>query len=128
LAVYQAGRLIFSSDSKWLHPLFELERFIQAHALVPARLVVHDKIVGRAAALLLVHIGVQQVIADLLSKLGQEVLERHKVRYEFRTLVDRVLCRTEELLADEFDPTKAYQLLASLAQRAQGGEEPRQPR
>ncbi len=116
LEVYQQDRLVFASDSKWLYPLFELERFLKAQALEPAGLVVHDKIVGRAAALLLVHLGIEQVVADLLSKMGQEVLERFHVRYEFRMLVDRILCKTEELLAGEFDPAKAYELLAERAQ------------
>lgn len=78
-------------------------------------MLVHDRIVGRAAALLLVRLEIQQVAADLLSKMGQEVLERFHVRYEFRTLVDKVSCKTEELLAGEFDPEKAYLVLAEGA-------------
>ncbi|MGQ9561152.1 MAG: DUF1893 domain-containing protein [Candidatus Oleimicrobiaceae bacterium] len=116
LEVYQGECLVFASDSKWLYPLFELERFLKAQGLEPASLLVHDKIVGRAAALLLVRLGIQQVAADLLSKMGQEVLERFHVRYEFRTLVERVFCKTEELLAGEFDPEKAYLVLAERAQ------------
>jgi hypothetical protein len=123
LEVLHEGRLVFVSDRKWLHPLFELERFLHKHTIPVEELVVHDKIVGRAAALLLVHLGVSRVVADLLSKRGQEVLEHYRVSYRFATLVDRILCKTEELLAQELDPARAYWMLVELAR---GGSSPDQ--
>ncbi|MBC7187412.1 MAG: DUF1893 domain-containing protein [Calditrichaeota bacterium] len=128
LEVRHAGRLVFVSDGKWLHPLFELETFLQEHTIPPGELVVHDKIVGRAAALLLVYLGVSRVVADLLSRGGQEVLEHYKVSYQFVTLVDRILCRTEELLAHELDPARAHRMLLELARGGSStGQQPPSP-
>ncbi|MDZ7337532.1 MAG: DUF1893 domain-containing protein [candidate division KSB1 bacterium] len=118
LEVYRGECLVFASDGKWLHPLFELEDFLRRQGLSASELVVVDKIVGRAAALLCVYFGVGRVVAELLSIRGQQVLEYHRVPYQYGALVDRILCRTEELLAQEWDPARAYAVLAELRARS----------
>ncbi len=115
LQVFAGETLVFLSDGKWLYPLFELEDFLADGDWEPATLTVRDKIVGRAAALLLIRLGIRDVRAGIMSRLGREALERHSVKYEYDTLVHRIDCRTEEMLADEFDPDRAY---ARLKQRA----------
>lgn len=115
LEVFSAEKLIFFSDSKWLHPLFELERFLSTNKYEPANLVVKDKIIGRAAALLLIYFGISTIKAGVLSKCGMDVLEKYSVKYEYQTLVERIQCKTEELLKDENDPEKAYQIIKLLA-------------
>ena len=74
-----------------------------------------DKIVGGASALLLVRLGVGYVIAGIMSQPGREALEKHDVKHEYQSLVDRITCRTEEILADEYDPQKAYVILKERA-------------
>ena len=115
LEVYQNATLIFYSDGNWLHPLFELERFLAETEVDPSNLVVHDKIVGRAAALLMIHLGLGRVHAQLLSQLGQEVLEHHNVPYTYEQRVKRIACQTEQLLETMVDPASAYRLLRERA-------------
>jgi len=115
LEAFSGETLIFYSDGKWLYPLFELEGFLAPMNYEPAHLVVKDKIVGRAAALLLIRLGVGYVIAGIMSRPGKEALEKHEVKYEYERLVDRITCRTEELLIDEYDPQKAYAILKERA-------------
>ncbi len=115
LEVYQNTTLIFYSDGNWLHPLFELERFLAETEVDPSNLVVHDKIVGRAAALLMIHLGLGRVHAQLLSQLGQEVLEHHNVPYTYEQRVKRIACQTEQLLETMVDPASAYRLLRERA-------------
>jgi len=117
LEVYLGEELIFRSDGKWLYPLFELEEFLAGADLEAAQLTVKDKIVGRAAALLEIRLGVGRVVAGIMSELGRRALERHNVEYEYGTLVERILCRTEELLGDEYDPERAYEMLKARADR-----------
>ncbi|MBN2468776.1 MAG: DUF1893 domain-containing protein [Deltaproteobacteria bacterium] len=109
------GVLVFHSNGKWLYPLFELERFLKFSDYDPSDLLVKDKIVGRAAALLLIYFGVRSIAADVLSKPGQEALETFKVRYEYGELVDRIACQTEEMLWDECNPGRAYEILLEKA-------------
>jgi len=115
LQVFLGKTLVFCSDGKWLYPLFELENFLSTSDLDPAALAVRDKIIGRAAALLLIRLGIREVRAGIMSKLGKEALEKYGVRHECDSLVDRIDCRTEEILAGEFDPEKAYTILKQRA-------------
>ncbi|NOX88770.1 MAG: DUF1893 domain-containing protein [Calditrichaeota bacterium] len=111
LEVYRGKTLLYFSDKKWLHPLFELERFLRKSEIDPAELLVKDKIIGRAAALIICHLGIKKVHAQTLSRLAQEALDFHKVAYTYDLLIDAVACKTELLLRDELDPLKGYLLV-----------------
>lgn len=74
-----------------------------------------DKIVGKAAALLYVLMGVKGVFAEVLSESGLAVLKKHEIYTEYATLTQNIkrrdgngLCPMEEtvLLIDE--PFAAY--------------------
>jgi hypothetical protein len=115
LALYRGQDVLFSSSGKWLHPLFELEEFLASSGLDPAGLRVRDKIVGKAAALLLIRLGLRQVDAGVLSSRARGVLDRHAVLYSFETLVQSIACRTEEILKEIDDPEEAYAITRGLA-------------
>lgn len=115
LRVRFGGRQVFSSSGKWLHPLFELEEFLNSASYPPQGVVVEDKIVGKAAALLLIRMGIRQVKAGVLSELAKAVLERFEVRFSYTTIVERIDCRTESLLADVEDPEQAYRIVKARA-------------
>ncbi|MBC8182069.1 DUF1893 domain-containing protein [candidate division KSB1 bacterium] len=121
LEVYLAKNLIFHSDGKWLHPLLELDKFLSNKEYDQSKLLVKDKIVGRAAALILVCLGIQNVKAGILSKPGMDVLKKYRVNYKYKEIVDRIQCRTEEMLKNEFDPNTAYKLINKLASSANKG-------
>ena len=117
LIVLQDGAPIFTSYGKWLYPLFELEAYLADHAVQPAHLLLQDKIIGKAAALLIHRMGFQMVKAGVLSRLGEAVLQRHRMAYSYEQLVDRIHCQTEELLATVEDPEEAYRLVKVRAGR-----------
>jgi len=117
LEVFFNDELIFVSDGKWLYPLFELENFLKQQTCPAASLIIKDKIVGRAAALLHVKLGLKTVKAAMMSDLGKEIFEHFQVNYEYENLVPRIKCRTEEILRTEFDAERAYFLLSRLAHK-----------
>src|SRR5215468_8304849 len=117
LTVFRNGTPIFTSYGKWLHPLFELEAYLTDHAFEPAQLILQDKIIGKAAALLIHRLGFRTVQAGMLSRLGEAVLQRHGMAYTSEQLVDRIPCQTEELLATVEDPEEAYRLVKVRAGR-----------
>jgi hypothetical protein len=117
LTVFHNGTPIFTSHGQWLHPLFELEAYLANHAIEPDHLILQDKIIGKAAALLILRLGFRTVKAGVLSKLGEAVLQRHGIVYTYEQLVDRIHCQTEELLATVEDPEEAYQLVKVRAGR-----------
>jgi uncharacterized protein DUF1893 len=117
LTVLHEGTPIFTSHGKWLHPLFELEEYLVEHPIQPENLILQDKIIGKAAALLIHRLGFRTVKAGILSRLGEAVLYRYGIAYTYEQLVDRIHCQTEELLAEVEDPEAAYQLVKVRAGR-----------
>ena len=119
LEVLHAGTVVFSSSGKWLHPLFELQEYLDRSDYAVEEITVRDKIVGRAAALLMARLGIRHVEAGILSEVAESVFARYGITYSYDTLAPRILCKTEELLEDVDDLEEAYQLLAArAAQRA----------
>lgn len=109
--------VLFSSSGKWLHPLFEAESFIKENRLSATDLFLHDRIAGRAAAALAVHIGFKAVRVSLMSRLAQSVYIRYGVPYSADVLVDRIACRTEDLIDDTMTLGEIYCLLSERAGR-----------
>ncbi len=115
LTVLHEGVPIFTSYGKWLHPLFELEDYLAAHPIQPENLILQDKIVGKAAALMIQRLGIRTVKAGILSRPGEAVLQRHGIAYSYEELVDRIHCQTEELLVAVEDSEEAYRLVKERA-------------
>lgn len=117
LTVFRNGTPIFTSNGTWLHPLFELEDYLAEHSFQPENLTLQDKIIGKAAALLILRMGFHTVKAGVLSRLGEAVFHRYEIAYSYEHLVDRIHCQTEELLANVEDPEEAYRLVKVRAGR-----------
>ena len=83
----------------------------------PAQLLLQDKIIGKAVALLIHRLKFRTVQAGVLSRLGGAVLQRHGMAYTYEQMVDRIYCQTEELLATVEEPEEAYQLVKVRAER-----------
>jgi len=117
LELLHRGRIVFRSHGHWLHPLFDLEDFLATESYPLDEVLLRDKIIGKAAALLIVRLGIRQVEAGLLSRPGESTLSANRVRYTYTTRVERISCQTEELLKDQNDPEEAYRILAKRAGR-----------
>jgi len=82
LWVMVEGELLFSSDKEWLMPLLE---YIDRGYSQPV--VIFDKIMGNAAALLSVRAGGEAVLSPLGSRLAIETLEKYGIRYHISEIV-----------------------------------------
>lgn len=78
LAVFKYGRLFFHSREKNLRPL---TRFIVNYGWRHAGIVVYDKYIGRAAALLLVRLRPAHVYTPLISEAALPVFRAARVGY-----------------------------------------------
>lgn len=112
LEILEGDRALFSSSGKWLHPLFEAEKWLDKQSIDPRRLTLRDNIVGKAAALLIVRLDIRRVEAGVLSRLGEGVLVEHEVSYSCAEKVDKILCRTEQELSEVDDPQEAHRILS----------------
>ncbi|MBT3273687.1 MAG: DUF1893 domain-containing protein [Spirochaetales bacterium] len=109
------GRTVFTSKGRWLHPLFELERFLANHSYISADIEIKDKIIGKAAAVLICRLGIKVLRVGILSRPGKEILEANDVVFSYDLLIDRIDCITEELLADKDDFDEIHEMLLSRA-------------
>jgi hypothetical protein len=111
------GKVLFTSTSRWLHPLFELEEFLKIREIDVAKGEIHDKVVGRGSAFLIVRLGVDKVHAGLLSRLGKDVLDHAGVTCTWDMLVEEIECRTESILREVTDPEEAWRILVERARK-----------
>ena len=79
---------------------------------------VADKVVGKAAAMLYVCMGVREVYAQVMSRAAENTLLRHGIAAQCSTLTERIqnrrgdgLCPMEEAVWDVEDPKEALQIL-----------------
>ncbi|KAA3634314.1 MAG: DUF1893 domain-containing protein [Calditrichaeota bacterium] len=100
LSIYSGTEEIFSSDKDALEPLVE---FIQSDATYE-NLVIFDKYIGRAAAMLMTLINPQKVYTPIISQFGREVLQNKSIRYEAEKEVEFLMgvasdsmCRWEKI-------------------------------
>ena len=117
LRVYDGDRLVFSSNKDRLLPLLEyLDRFASRYRQV----VVFDKIMGNAAALLCVKAGCREVYSPLGSRLAIKTLEKHGIEYHFTKIVPHIqkpdgsdMCPMEKLSIGK-GPEEFYQAMMGL--------------
>ena len=122
LRVYEDSKLIFASDKDRLLPLMEyIGKFASNHRDV----VIFDKIMGRAAALLCIKANCREVYSPLGSKLALEVLEVKGIKYHLGKIVPYIqkpnqkeMCPMEKLSLDK-KPEEFYQLIRNLLAESQ---------
>jgi hypothetical protein len=117
LRVYEDSTLIFASDKDRLLPLVEyIDKFASNHRDV----VIFDKIMGRAAALLCIKADCREVYSPLGSQLAIELLEQHGIKHHLSQNVPCIqkpnqegMCPME-LLSFGKEPEEFYKLLKNL--------------
>ena len=112
LMIYKSDRLIFQSASKGIRPHLEA---IEMHGEALRGTLMVDKIVGRAAALLILYSEAAEVHAQVLSRPGKQVLDQHGLTTTYEELVDHIkmrdgsiYCPFERMVQDVSDPAEAY--------------------
>lgn len=81
---------------------------------------VADKIAGKAAALLYAKMGLSAVYAEVLSVPAEEILKKHGIYYEYKTLTQNIInrrgdgiCPMEQAVEKISDPDEAYKVLSA---------------
>jgi len=91
LAIVKEGQVLFMSDSSGIRGLLQaIEKIGKEMAGSSAA----DKVVGRAAALLLAYSKVKEVYASVISKGGLKVLKEDGIKVVFQNMVQIILDRT----------------------------------
>jgi hypothetical protein len=122
LMVFRGDELIFSSSGRGIAPLIEAIDALGTESL--RGVTTADRVVGKAAALLNLYMGVVEVHAGVISSGAKKLLSEHGVGFEFLEDTDVVkakdgvvFCPFEKLVWDVSDPEEAHALIrAKLAE------------
>ncbi len=86
-----------------------------------------DKIVGKAAALLYIYMGVSKVYAEVMSKAAEEILKAEGIVYEYETLVEKIInrrgddiCPMEKAVIGIDTPEKALKAVSRRVKELSG--------
>lgn len=114
LRVYEEGNLLFSSAKERLLPLLE---YIEKHPVNDRYMVIFDKVIGNAAALLSIKVGAKEVYSPLGSRLGVDTLEKFMIKYHLSEIVPYIqkpdsedMCPMERLSIGK-EPEEFYEAL-----------------
>ena len=99
------------------------------HGVAPLLEIVADKVVGKAAALLMVKGGVKEVYADIISSHALDVFEKYKIKTYYGNLVEYIInrdktgmCPMEKAVLEVDEPNTAYDVLKKkIAEMRKGG-------
>lgn len=113
LVVIFSDKGVFTSSDRGVKPLLHLleneKDFLKGASVA-------DKVVGKAAALLMVLGGVKEVHTGIISEPAVEVFEKHNITFFFDKKVERIinrkgdgLCPMETLCIDVEEPSEAFE-------------------
>ncbi len=120
LIITHGSKEIFSSHSKWLYPLFELEDFFKSNTYNIGDLMLTDKIAGKAAAFLIIRLGFKNVHIHIISEGAVAVFQKFNISLTYDQLVPRIQCKTEDLVSRDDTPDNVWQMLRRRAGRVAG--------
>ena len=117
---FAKGKTAFVLDGKGIAPLLSIvgeKRDLSGFAVC-------DKIVGKAAAMLFVKMGVKIVFGIVMSKSAKAFLEDNGIECKFDTLADAIInhagtgsCPMEEVVANLFDVDEAHAALVKRLEK-----------
>lgn len=114
------GETVIESTEKGIRPVLEL---VESHKDLSG-FAAADRIVGKAAAMLYVCLGVSSVYAEVMSREGQKMLETHGIPHACGVLTEQIInrkgtgpCPMEEAVAGLSDPKKAPAVLREKLSR-----------
>ncbi|MCB2171446.1 DUF1893 domain-containing protein [archaeon] len=115
LMIYKEGELFFESDLKGIRP--HLKAINELGSELEGTLMV-DKILGRAAAFLVIYSKAGEAISAVLSTPGKQVLDKYGLKYSYREEVPHIklengviYCPFERMVQGIDDPVEAYEAI-----------------
>ena len=112
LMIYKNGKLLFESDLGGIRPHLKA---INEHGEALEGTLMVDKILGRAAAFLVVYSKAAEAITNIVSTPGKQVLEANHFKFSYNEEVAHIkmktgviFCPFESMVQGISDPIEAY--------------------
>lgn len=113
LLIYSGEEAIYSSSEGGVMPLLQAIGLLGLERLRGS--VVADKVIGKAAALLIIYFQASEAHASLISYEAREVFMKRGLKHSYRKEAPHILnrdgsdiCPFEKLVMDIYDPEEAY--------------------
>lgn len=117
LVIYKNNASVITSNDRGVNSLIKL---IKKDKSQLSGSLIADKVIGKAAALLMIYAGVKEIYAPIISKPALQTLLKHNVKVYYDKEVERIinrksdgLCPMETLCLDIEKPDEAYLLLST---------------
>lgn len=117
LVIYKNNASVITSNDRGVNSLIKL---IKEDKSQLSGSLIADKVIGKAAALLMIYAGVKEIYAQIISKPALQTLLKHNVKVYYDKEVERIinrkgdgLCPMETLCLDIEKPDEAYLLLST---------------
>ncbi|AGT27404.1 DUF1893 domain-containing protein [Borrelia miyamotoi] len=111
LRLLKEHRILYSNMERGLKPLLEVDNFINKYIQNKEGLEIYDKVVGKAAAVIIYNIGLQNVHASVISQSAKDFLESKGIKVSFKRLVEKINDKTENLIESLENPEEVYKYL-----------------
>lgn len=115
IVIYKSDASVIVSDDRGVAPLMKL---LKENKEQLRDSMIADKVIGKAAALLMVYAGVKEVFTPTISVPAVEVFEKHNVKIAYDKVVERIinrtgdgLCPMETLCLNVENPEEAFDLI-----------------
>ncbi len=112
IVIYKSDASVVVSDDRGVAPLMKL---LKENKEQLRDSMIADKVIGKAAALLMVYAGVKEVFTPTISVPAIEVFEKHDVKITYDKVVERIinrkgdgLCPMETLCLNVENPEEAF--------------------
>ena len=122
LIIVKDGRTVFLSNKDGMFPLLEAIEKVDPSRLAGSTII--DKMVGKAAALLICFLKAEKVYTKIMSLKAVKVMENHSIVYSAEKTIPEILnkfgtdiCPFEKSVSDIDDPNEAYEKLRELARK-----------
>jgi hypothetical protein len=92
LQIFSENKIIFQSKKEGVRGLVD---FIKKYGRENKEIVIFDKVVGNAAALLFALLGAKEVFSQIGSQLAEKTLKEFKIKYHFKETIVNILNKDE---------------------------------
>ncbi|AAC66810.1 DUF1893 domain-containing protein [Borreliella burgdorferi] len=111
LRLFKDHKILYSNMERGLKPLLEVDNFINKYIQNKEGLEIYDKVVGKAAAVIIYNIGLQNVQAGVVSQPAKDFLESRGIKVAYKKLVEKINDRAESLIESLENPEEVYKYM-----------------
>jgi len=109
LLIVKEGKALFQSSDHGLRPLLEAVSGVEPSRLKGSTVI--DKVVGKAAALLICYFQGEQVYAQTMSRPATKILEKRGIDFKSEKVVEAMECPFENAVMEIDDPEEGFKKL-----------------